>query len=122
MKKASLLRSALVATAVVCFGALSAQAAGACCAAPLSATAPSSPADSYPLTTCVVSGEALGSMGDTYVYIHKEDGKPDREVRLCCKGCLKKFTKEPAKYLAKLDAPVPAPAAPKADTNDGHAH
>ncbi len=78
---------------------------------------PAAPA--YPLTTCVVSGEALGSMGETFVHIHKEAGQPDREVRLCCKGCLKKFTKDPAKYLGKLDSPS-KPAA--ADPHAGHAH
>lgn len=89
--------------------------------APLSAAQ-----DIYPLDTCVVSGEALGSMGDAYVHVHKEEGKPDREVRLCCKGCLKKFNKAPAKYLEKLDAATkpasPKPAAPAADAHAGHGH
>lgn len=71
------------------------------------------PASAYPLDTCVVTGEALGSMGDPYVHLHKEEGKPDREVRLCCKGCLKRFNKEPAKYLRKIDAAA-QPAAPAA--------
>jgi len=52
----------------------------------------------YPLDTCVVSGEKLGgSMGDPYVFV--QDGQ---EVKLCCKSCLKDFTKEPAKYLKKI--------------------
>lgn len=94
-------------------------------AAPLfAADAPAAPA--YPLDTCVVSGEALGSMGDAYVHIYKEEGKPDREVRLCCKSCLKKFSKDPAKYVAKIDAaraksPADKPAAP-ADVHTGHNH
>jgi YHS domain-containing protein len=54
--------------------------------------------DTYPLQTCVVSGEKLGEMGDPYIYTHE-----GREVRLCCKGCLKDFKKDPAKYLKKLD-------------------
>lgn len=54
--------------------------------------------DAYPLQTCVVSGEKLGDMGKPYVYTHE-----GREVRLCCKGCLKDFQKDPAKYLKKLD-------------------
>lgn len=53
--------------------------------------------DSYPLTTCVVSGEALGSMGDPVVLNH--EGK---EVRLCCDSCIEKFNADPAKYLEKL--------------------
>jgi hypothetical protein len=61
--------------------------------------------ESYPLTTCVVSGEPLegGGMGDPVDYIHKEPGKPDRLVRFCCKGCIAEFRKNPAKYLAKID-------------------
>ena len=59
----------------------------------------------YPLTTCVVSGEPLeGGMGGPVDYIHKEAGKPDRLVRFCCKACIKEFKKEPAKYLAMIDA------------------
>lgn len=52
---------------------------------------------SYPLSTCVVSGEKLGSMGKPHVFDHE-----GTEVRLCCKSCLEDFHKEPAKYLAKL--------------------
>ena len=61
----------------------------------------------YPLTTCIVSGEKLGGdMGDPYIFIYKDKTKkddPGREVRLCCKSCLKDFNEEPAKYLKKLD-------------------
>lgn len=80
---------------------------------------PAAPA--YPLDTCVVSGEKLGEMGKPYEYVHKEDGKPDRVVMLCCKMCVGKFKKDPAKYLAKLDAAKPAETAP-ADPHAGHAH
>ncbi len=70
--------------------------------------APSEPSakETYPLTTCVVSGEPLdaGHAGGSFDYIHKEAGKPDRLVRFCCKACLKDFKKDPAKYLAKIDA------------------
>lgn len=59
-------------------------------------------ADSYPLSTCVVSGEALGSMGQPII-IHHEGA----EVRLCCKGCVKKFNADPAKYLEKLSSKPP---------------
>ena len=74
------------------------------------------PADDYPLNTCVVSGEDLGSMGDAYDYLHKAEGQPDRLVRMCCEGCVKKFKKDPAKYLARLDA-AKADAAAKAGAN-----
>lgn len=53
----------------------------------------------YPLQTCIVSGEKLGEMGKPFIYTHE-----GREVRFCCKGCLKDFKKDPAKYLQKLDA------------------
>jgi YHS domain-containing protein len=52
----------------------------------------------YPLTTCVVSGEKLGEMGKPYVFNYE-----GREVQFCCKGCVKDFKKDPAKYLKKLD-------------------
>jgi hypothetical protein len=65
---------------------------------------------SYPLDTCVVSGEKLegGDMGGPVDYIHKEEGKPDRLVRFCCKSCIKKFKKDPAKYLKVIDDAVAA--------------
>lgn len=83
---------------------------------------PAAPA--YPLTTCIVSGEALGDMGQPIDYIHKEAGKPDRLVKFCCKMCISSFKKNPAKYLAKLDAASaakPAEAA-KPDAHAGHNH
>lgn len=55
-------------------------------------------AKKYPLQTCVVSGEKLGDHGKPYVFTHEK-----KEVQLCCKGCLKDFNKEPAKYTKKID-------------------
>jgi len=55
----------------------------------------------YPLTTCVVSGEELGGMGDPIDYV-----VGNRLLRLCCKGCKKKVSSDPLAYLAKLDAAV----------------
>jgi hypothetical protein len=54
-------------------------------------------ATSYPLTTCLVSGEKLGSMGKPIVLIHE-----GQEVQFCCKSCKPKFEKDPAKYMALL--------------------
>jgi YHS domain-containing protein len=73
----------------------------------------------YPLDTCVVSGMKLGSMGQPY--IHKTN---DREVRFCCKGCLPKFEKDPAKYLKKLEAAdaARAEAGTSLDPDPGHHH
>ena len=66
----------------------------ACCPLLLAQTG-----DTYPLDTCLVSGEKLGSMGEPIVYLHL-----GREIRFCCKSCIPKFKKSPAQYLAKLDA------------------
>ena len=57
-------------------------------------------AGTYPLKTCVVSGEELGSMGKPVVIQH--EGK---EVQFCCKSCMPKFKKDPAKYMKKLETP-----------------
>lgn len=55
----------------------------------------------YPLKVCVVSGEKLGDHGKPHAL--KQDG---RDVLLCCKGCVKDFEVEPARYLKKLDSAV----------------
>ena len=60
-------------------------------------------ANGYPLDTCPVSGEKLGSMGAPVDYDHE-----GRLVRFCCKGCIKGFQKDPEKFLKKLDAAVVA--------------
>lgn len=67
--------------------------------------------DSYPLKTCVVSGEPLGEMDEVKV-IHYEG----REVRLCCEDCEKPFRKNPEKYLKKLDKAAAAAAATQPST------
>ena len=59
---------------------------------------------SYPLKTCLVSDEALGSMGEAAPYIHRASGQPDRVVFVCCEGCIDDFKANPAKFLAKVDA------------------
>lgn len=57
----------------------------------------------YPLTTCVISGNPLGDMGDPVDYVYQQEGKPDRLVRFCCGMCVGKFKKDPAKYLKQID-------------------
>lgn len=52
----------------------------------------------YTLKTCIVSGDKLGEMGDPFVYAYK-----GREIKFCCKGCLKDFNKNPAKYIKMID-------------------
>jgi hypothetical protein len=51
----------------------------------------------YPLDTCIVSGNKLGSMGKVIVKSHE-----GREIKFCCKPCVRKFDANPAKYIAKL--------------------
>lgn len=55
----------------------------------------------YPLETCPVSGEKLGGMSKPVDLIYK-----NRLVRLCCKSCIGKFQKTPAKFIAQLDQAV----------------
>lgn len=76
--------------------------------------APAAKADAYPLKTCVVSDEPLGSMGNAVSYTHREAGKPDRVVLFCCEGCVDDFKGDPAKFLKKLDAAAAKAKAPAA--------
>jgi hypothetical protein len=59
----------------------------------------STKAKPYTLKTCPVSGETLGGdMGKPYVF--EQNG---REIKLCCKDCLKDFKKDPAKYIKQIE-------------------
>lgn len=53
----------------------------------------------YPLTSCIVSDEKLGEMGEPYV--HKYKGQ---EIKFCCKSCLSEFNEDPARFLKKIEA------------------
>jgi hypothetical protein len=55
----------------------------------------------YPLTTCVVSGEKIGGDPSMEPYVFTHEG---REIKLCCKSCLKDFNKDSAKYVKKIEA------------------
>jgi len=70
------------------------------CAAPLTGFAADAKPKLKPYTLkfCVVSGDKLGEMGDPYVYEYQ-----GHEIKFCCKGCLKDFNKEPAKYIKKIE-------------------
>lgn len=61
------------------------------------ASAAESGAKPYPLDTCLVSGEKLGSMGDPVVINHE-----GQEIKFCCDTCVPKFKKDPEKYLSQL--------------------
>lgn len=73
----------------------------------------------YPLDTCVVSGDKLGgSMGEAVDYLFKLKNDEKQEIRLvrfCCKDCIKKFKKEPEKYMKKIEDAAKAKATPSAD-------
>ncbi len=56
---------------------------------------------SYPLATCVVSGEMLGRMGTPVAVVHG-----DVEVQLCCSGCIEEFRKAPDRYAALVSSAV----------------
>lgn len=62
----------------------------------------------YTLTTCIVSGDKLGGdMGEPFVYIYKSKkskNDPGREIKFCCKSCLRDFNKDPDGYIKKIDA------------------
>jgi len=52
----------------------------------------------YPLDKCIVSGEKLGSMGAPHVITNGT-----QEVKFCCKGCLKDFNKDKARFMKKIE-------------------
>ena len=52
----------------------------------------------YPLEKCIVSDEKLGEMGKPVVLTYE-----GQEMKFCCKDCVKKFNKEPEKYIKKLN-------------------
>ncbi len=50
---------------------------------------------SYPLKTCFVSGDRLDDPVDALY--------GERLLRFCCKGCVRSFNKNPAKFLPRLE-------------------
>lgn len=62
-----------------------------------SGTTASSKVKPYTKDTCLVTDNELGSMGDPV-----RDEYQGQEIKFCCKPCLKKFYKNPGKYLTKL--------------------
>lgn len=53
----------------------------------------------YPMTTCVVSGDRLG--GDMGAPVDLVAG--NRLVRFCCPGCVKDFSRNPARFMKMID-------------------
>lgn len=80
---------------------------------PLALTAADQPTPTpYPFDTCIVSGEALGSMGEAHVFVHE-----GREVKFCCKGCTKRFKADTATYVQVIDDGAKAKASGKVPVN-----
>jgi len=52
----------------------------------------------YPLKTCIVSDNDLDSMGEQATFVYQ-----GQTIKVCCKACIAKFEKNPAKYLKKLE-------------------
>jgi len=73
----------------VAFSIASCSSGGA--SSPLSGTKP------YPLSTCIVTDNDLGSMGDEQRIVYQ-----GQELKFCCAPCVKKFQANPAKFMAKL--------------------
>lgn len=59
----------------------------------------------YPLDTCIISGDKLGSMGKPHTIVRN-----GQEVKFCCAGCEDDFNKEPEKYLNEIAAKAEAKA------------
>ncbi|MDY7107443.1 MAG: hypothetical protein SYC29_02290 [Planctomycetota bacterium] len=64
-------------------------------------TQPAAASFPYPLDTCIVSGEQLGSMGDPVIKHY--DG---REVRFCCAACVDRFEADQEQYMGKIDEKI----------------
>ena len=65
----------------------------------LGAGSVSAASSSYPLKTCIVTGSKLGSMGAIVTKVYE-----GQEIKFCCKPCVKKFDKEPVRFVAQLKA------------------
>jgi YHS domain-containing protein len=74
------------------------------CTALLLATIHAAEPIPYPSTNCIVSDEKLGEMGPPVMVDYK-----GQQVGFCCKSCIGDFNKDPARYLAKLQAPSAKP-------------
>jgi YHS domain-containing protein len=67
-------------------------------AAPVAAAKKAAPKPKpYPLETCLVTGDDLDEMDERVSTVH--DGQV---FEFCCKPCLKKFNKNPGKYVKLL--------------------
>ena len=60
--------------------------------------------EAYPLSTCPISGRALGENAVVVVLTEMPDSSMNgREVRFCCNGCRGRFENDAKTHAAKLD-------------------
>ncbi|MCW1922106.1 hypothetical protein OKA05_06045 [Luteolibacter arcticus] len=52
----------------------------------------------YPLKTCLVTGDGLDDMDERVSVVHE-----GQTFEFCCKPCVKKFYKNPGKYVRALE-------------------
>ena len=52
----------------------------------------------YPLKTCLVTGDGLDDMDERVSVVYE-----GQTFEFCCKPCVKKFNKNPRKYLKALE-------------------
>ena len=57
----------------------------------------------YTLPGCALTGEKLGDMGEPVVKDYH-----GQQIKLCCKGCVRKFEKDLDKNLAKVQKQMAA--------------
>jgi YHS domain-containing protein len=56
----------------------------------------------YPLKTCLVTGDGLDDMDERVSTVHA-----GQTFEFCCKPCLKKFNKNPGKFVRELKKAKP---------------
>jgi YHS domain-containing protein len=61
----------------------------------LAEDAPPAVVKPYPLDNCVVSNDKIDPQVPPLIY-------NGQEYRFCCRGCIKKFNRDPDKYAARL--------------------
>lgn len=69
----------------------------------------------YLLDVCVVSGEKLPAGGGEVMIMDGETApsQKGREVRFCCKRCMGAFSKDPARFVPKIDELIIADQLPR---------
>jgi hypothetical protein len=65
---------------------------------PSSVPAPTGAIKPYPLKTCLVTGTALGAMGDPITKVYG-----NQEVIFCCDPCITEFEADPERFLKQLE-------------------